>query len=110
MILQGWRRNISTNDKASNMFVTEEYRFRFIRQKLAHLNSISSITPLIHWPKSITYIAWSFGSEAERDYRYEVLLDDSTIIVCQITTLFNLFIVQSRFYIKDKQKYEVLKM
>lgn len=88
------------------IFLKEEDRILFIKEKLKFMMSVASIVRVKQLPKEIFFITWSFGSEAEEDYCYEIITTDNRKIVCQITTFFDVWIVRSRFYKQTATGYE----
>lgn len=79
-------------------FLKEEDRQQYIKEKLKFMISVSSIVRVKSLPKDISFVTWSFGSEAENHYYYEVTATDNSVIVCRVTTFFEIWIVKSRFY------------
>lgn len=89
-----------------SFFIGEKDRIAFLKEKLRFFASVSSVEYIKQLPKEISFITWSFGSEAEEDYCYEIITTDNRKIVCQITTFFDVWIVRSRFYKQTATGYE----
>ncbi|PPK87488.1 hypothetical protein CLV84_0431 [Neolewinella xylanilytica] len=87
------------------IFVTEQDRISYIRGKLRSDGAMISVQTIKQWPTSIAFITWSFG-EAESDHRYREVFSSGKETICQVTTLFGVWIVSSRFYEKTLDGYE----
>ena len=92
------------------IFINKKDIVAFVKDKLKNTFAIDSIEEISRLPKSISYVTWSFGPEAENHYRYKVLTPDRQEIFCQVTTFFGIWIIKNRFYRKRNDSFEKIEL
>ena len=82
---------------------------RFINKKIQNRFKLLEIHKLSKLPKGVSFVSWTLGWQAERDFSYRLICTDNNgdeeTLVCQLSTFLGLFILRSIFFIDENSKY-----